>query len=110
MFAALLPDRQSVRRRAGVPGDDRRLHAGAARSRWRKRIAVNAFLLLLGSVFVGTYVLEFFGLSVPIVQVAGGIVVCALGLGSPALGATTLARRRPPLRPQRTSPAARSIR
>jgi len=44
-----------------------------------RRIARNAFLLLLGAVFVGTYVLEFFGLSVPIVQVAGGLVVCGLG-------------------------------
>jgi multiple antibiotic resistance protein len=44
-----------------------------------RRVAVNAFLLLLCSVFVGTYVLDFFGLSVPIVQVAGGLVVCALG-------------------------------
>jgi multiple antibiotic resistance protein len=44
-----------------------------------KRISVNAFLLLLGSVSIGTYVLDFFGLSVPIVQVAGGIVVCAAG-------------------------------
>ena len=42
-----------------------------------QKIAVNAFVLLLGSLFVGTYVLAFFGLSVPIVQVAGGIVVCA---------------------------------
>lgn len=44
-----------------------------------QRIAINAFGLLLGSLFIGTYVLEFFGLSVPIVQVAGGIVVCAAG-------------------------------
>jgi len=44
-----------------------------------KRIAVNAFVLMLASVFVGTYVLEFFGLSLPIVQVAGGIVVCSAG-------------------------------
>ena len=44
-----------------------------------QKIAVNAFVLLLASLFVGTYVLEFFGLSVPIVQVAGGIVVCANG-------------------------------
>jgi multiple antibiotic resistance protein len=43
------------------------------------RVAVNAFILLFGSVFVGTYVLDFFGLSVPIVQVAGGLIVCALG-------------------------------
>jgi len=44
-----------------------------------KRIAINAFMLLFGSLFIGSYVLEFFGLSVPIVQVAGGIVVCAAG-------------------------------
>ncbi len=44
-----------------------------------KRIAANAFLLLLASVSIGTYVLDFFGLSVPVVQVAGGIVVCAAG-------------------------------
>jgi multiple antibiotic resistance protein len=44
-----------------------------------KRIAVNAFLLLLASVSIGTYVLDFFGLSVAVVQVAGGIVVCAAG-------------------------------
>lgn len=42
-----------------------------------KKIAINAFILLLASLFVGTYVLEIFGLSVPIVQVAGGVVVCA---------------------------------
>ncbi|MEP7181678.1 MAG: MarC family protein [Betaproteobacteria bacterium] len=44
-----------------------------------KRIAINAFVLMLASVFVGTYVLDFFGLSLPIVQVAGGIVVCSAG-------------------------------
>ncbi len=43
------------------------------------RVAVNAFVLLFCSVFVGSYVLDFFGLSVPIVQVGGGVVVCALG-------------------------------
>jgi len=41
------------------------------------RIAFNAFVLMFASAFVGTYVLDFFGLSLPIVQVAGGIVVCA---------------------------------
>jgi multiple antibiotic resistance protein len=43
------------------------------------RVTVNAFVLLLASVVTGTYVLEFFGLSVPVVQVAGGFVVCTLG-------------------------------
>ena len=42
------------------------------------RVAINSFMLLLASLFVGGYVLDFFGLSVPIVQVAGGLVVCSL--------------------------------
>ena len=42
-------------------------------------VTVNAFFLLLASVATGTYVLEFFGLSVPVVQVGGGLVVSALG-------------------------------
>ena len=42
-----------------------------------QKIAINAFILLLGSLFIGAYVLDFFGLSVPIVQVGGGLVVCA---------------------------------
>ena len=48
-------------------------HADLAR-----RVAINCFLLLLASVLIGAYVLDFFGLSVPVVQVAGGLVVCSL--------------------------------
>jgi multiple antibiotic resistance protein len=44
-----------------------------------KQISVIAFLLLMISVFVGTYVLDLLGLSIPVVQVAGGILVCAMG-------------------------------
>ena len=44
-----------------------------------RRVGWNAFILLLASVSIGTYVLDLFGLSVPVVQVAGGIVVCAAG-------------------------------
>jgi len=43
------------------------------------RVTVNAFILLVASVATGTYVLEFFGLSVPVVQVGGGFVVSTLG-------------------------------
>jgi multiple antibiotic resistance protein len=43
------------------------------------RVTVNAFVLLVASVATGTYVLEFFGISVPVVQVGGGLVVSALG-------------------------------
>jgi multiple antibiotic resistance protein len=42
-------------------------------------VTVNAFILLLVSVATGTYVLELFGLSVPVVQVGGGLVVSMLG-------------------------------
>jgi multiple antibiotic resistance protein len=44
-----------------------------------KAVALNSFLLLLSCAFVGAYVLDFFGLSIPAVQVAGGIVLCAMG-------------------------------
>ena len=44
-----------------------------------RRVAVNCFVLLLVSTFIGAYVLDFFGLSIPAVQVAGGAVVCAMG-------------------------------
>lgn len=43
-----------------------------------RRIAINAFLLVMGSILVGNYVIEFFGLSVPIIQVGGGLLVCAM--------------------------------
>jgi multiple antibiotic resistance protein len=45
------------------------------------RVALNGFLLLLGSLFVGSHVLEFFGLTLPVVRVAGGLVVTAAGWG-----------------------------
>ena len=43
------------------------------------KIAVNTFILILGSLIFGAYVLKVFGLSVAVVQVAGGAVLCALG-------------------------------
>ena len=43
------------------------------------RVTRNSFFLLLGSLFVGSYVLEFFGVTLPIVRVAGGLVVTATG-------------------------------
>jgi multiple antibiotic resistance protein len=35
--------------------------------------------MVLGSLLLGSFVLLMFGLSIPVVQVAGGAVVCALG-------------------------------
>ena len=42
-------------------------------------VAVNSFLLLLGSLFIGSHVLVFFGITLPVVRIAGGLVVAALG-------------------------------
>jgi multiple antibiotic resistance protein len=51
----------------------------AERCRMAKAVAINSFLLLIASALAGAYVLDFFGISIPAVQVAGGIVVCLVG-------------------------------
>jgi len=43
------------------------------------RVAVNGFFLLLASLFIGSYVLVFFGITVPVLRVAGGLVVAVFG-------------------------------
>ncbi len=48
------------------------------RTRMAKLVAINSFLLLVASALIGAYVLDFFGLSIPSVQVAGGVVVCLI--------------------------------
>ncbi len=44
-----------------------------------RKIAMNSFLLLMGSYFIGTHILAFFGISLPVVQVGGGLLVIAAG-------------------------------
>ncbi len=51
----------------------------ATRNRLAKVIAFYSFVLLLGSMLFGSFVLRLFELSVAVIQVAGGAVVCALG-------------------------------
>lgn len=51
-------------------GATKELRRGLAR-----QIAINGFFLLLAAAFVGTYVLAFFGISLPIVKVAGGLLL-----------------------------------
>lgn len=43
------------------------------------RVAINSLLLLVGSFLVGTHILAFFGISIPVVQVGGGLVVMSAG-------------------------------
>jgi len=50
-----------------------------ARASLATRVASYSFGLLLGSMLLGSFVLRLFDLSLAIVQLAGGAVVCALG-------------------------------
>ncbi len=43
-----------------------------------RRIGRHVILLLVGATLVGSYVLDFFGISLPIVRVAGGLVVAQM--------------------------------
>jgi multiple antibiotic resistance protein len=43
------------------------------------RVAMNSLVLMVGSYFVGAHVLSFFGVSLPVVQVGGGLVVASMG-------------------------------
>ncbi|HTS25959.1 MAG TPA: MarC family protein [Bryobacteraceae bacterium] len=44
-----------------------------------RMIALDGLILILTSIFVGTYILAFFGISLPVVQVGGGLVVITTG-------------------------------
>ncbi|MEO8126835.1 MAG: MarC family protein [Bryobacteraceae bacterium] len=44
-----------------------------------RTISLNGLVLLLASIFIGTYILAFFGISLPVVQVGGGLVVISTG-------------------------------
>jgi multiple antibiotic resistance protein len=44
-----------------------------------KMVAVNGLILILASIFIGTHILAFFGISLPVVQVAGGLIVISTG-------------------------------
>lgn len=54
-------------------------YTNAERARISRQIAINSFLLLLGSLFIGSHVLGFFGVDLPVVRVAGGLVVTSFG-------------------------------
>ena len=43
------------------------------------KVGLNTFLLLTAVLFTGSWVLRFFGISVPIVQIGGGAVVASIG-------------------------------
>jgi multiple antibiotic resistance protein len=53
--------------------------SGRGRKMLARMIAMNGLILILTSIFIGTYILTFFGISLPVVQVGGGLVVISTG-------------------------------
>jgi multiple antibiotic resistance protein len=51
----------------------------ATRKLLARRIAINSFILMLASFAIGSQVLSFFGISLPVVQVGGGLIVVSAG-------------------------------
>ncbi|WGR73804.1 MULTISPECIES: MarC family protein [unclassified Bradyrhizobium] len=59
-----------------------RLTAGCTereRGRLAFCVAFNGFWLLLGTMLFGSFILEFFGITAPVVRIAGGLLVAAMG-------------------------------
>jgi len=50
----------------------------ATRTLLARRIARNMFWLMTGSMLVGSYVLDFFGISLPIVRIGGGLILASV--------------------------------
>lgn len=51
----------------------------SATRRLARQVTINCWFVLVGSLFVGTYVLDLFGISLPIVRIGGGLLVAAMG-------------------------------
>jgi multiple antibiotic resistance protein len=51
----------------------------AERKSLARRVARNAFFVMTGSLLLGALILKLYGISVPVLRVAGGIIVAAAG-------------------------------
>ncbi len=54
-------------------------YSAQARRALARRVAMNSFFLLVCSCLIGTHILTFFGISLPVVQVGGGLIVISTG-------------------------------
>ena len=54
---------------ADLPGDSRRILS--------RQVGINAFILLSAAMLIGSHVLKFFGISIPVVRVGGGLLLMA---------------------------------
>src|SRR5215831_5701037 len=44
-----------------------------------RRVAANAFFVMAGSLLLGAFILKIYGISVPVLRVAGGLIVATAG-------------------------------
>lgn len=49
------------------------------RAELAKRVAIYSFIIITGSLYIGAFVLQLFGISIPVLRVGGGIVVAMTG-------------------------------
>jgi len=56
-----------------------REYSRTSRKQLAWRVALNSFILLVASFAIGTHVLSFFEISLPVVQVGGGLIVISTG-------------------------------
>jgi multiple antibiotic resistance protein len=54
-------------------------YSPATRRELSRRVAIDSFFLMLGCYFIGSHILSLFGVSLPVVQVGGGLIVVAVG-------------------------------
>ena len=54
-------------------------YSSEERSALSWKIALNSYWLLTGSLLIGSHILDFFGISIPVVQIGGGLVVMSTG-------------------------------
>lgn len=54
-------------------------YPSAVRRVLARKVAINSLILLVASFLIGTHILRFFGISIPVVQVGGGLIVIANG-------------------------------
>jgi len=57
--------------------DDSRL----SKNRTALWTSINVFIILVVSFFIGKYILEFLGISIDVLRIAGGIIICTSGFG-----------------------------
>lgn len=76
------------------------------RNRLAREVTLNSFFLLLGAMLLGPWLLVFFGIDLPVVRIAGGLVVVSVGwkvfskgdaqwTGQAAMSASSEVRRNP---------------